>query len=337
MSSRHRSSSSTTRPPGSGARTRRNREALARAYTRRIVRSATLPDGATVERTLTVVANPVFGYPTDLAQRLFHVLVGRWEAQGRPDDPSVYVTRADLCRDLGVKVSGRELGRIEHQLRALKAVSIEFSDAWYAKEDPRQRGTWAPGKKTVTVIADWCFAAEPLGGGPRRACRGYPGAAWVKLGEAIHASLRGRYLQPLDLAYFLGLDAVSRRLYVYLSKRGGRDKATYAERLALLRERLPLDGDRPSRVVGPLKRALDRLTAPLDLDGRQVRFLEGYQWPFDGDGWDQVVRVWFHSRGHLDALRKLKARIAAGGGEGLPPAVARDSAEDIGTEGEAVP
>lgn len=219
-----------------------DREALARAYTRRIVRSATLPDGTTV-----AAQSP---------QRLMNQAVTGKNSCRRParivdvvqpDDPNVYVTRADLCRALGVKVSGRELGRIEHQLRALKAVSIEFSDAWYAKEDPRQRGTWAPGKKTVSVIADWCFAAGPLARGPRRACRGYPGAAWVKLGEAIHASLRGRYLQPLDLAYFLGLDAVSRRLYVYLSKRGGRDKATYAERLALIRERLPLDGDRPSR------------------------------------------------------------------------------------------
>ena len=86
---------------------------------------------------------------------------------------------------------------------------------------------------------------------------------------------------------------------------------------------MPLDGDRPSRVVGPLKSALDRLTEPFDLGGRAVRFLEGYQWPFEGDGWDQVVRVWFHGRSHLDGLRALKARLAAGGGEGLPPAVAR--------------
>ena len=140
-----------------------DREALARAYTRRIVRTATLPDGTAVERTITVVANPVFGNPTDLAQRIFHVLIARWEAQGRPADPCVYVTRAGLCRALGVQVSGRELDRVEHQLRALKAVSVEFVDAWYAKTDPRERGTWAPGKKTISIIADWSFEPRAAG------------------------------------------------------------------------------------------------------------------------------------------------------------------------------
>jgi hypothetical protein len=98
---------------------------------------------------------------------------------------------------------------------------------------------------------------------------------------------------------------------VYLNKRANNDKVTYSERLSRLKERMPLDGDRPCRVLGPLKTALDRLVRPLELQGRAVRFLDSYKWPPRGEGWDQVIQVWFHGRSHLQALRsRLMARRA---------------------------
>jgi len=242
-----------------------------------------------IEKTCIISASPDFGFPGDLGQRVFYTLVGLWVEQDRADDPRVYVSPAELCRRLGLGRSGKAIENVLAQLRAMKAQQIEFRNAWRSKETYERRTRLEAGSKTVSLIADWSIGAEEAGRRrftefsqvlAKHDASGAEGPAplpWIMLGAEVHQSLRGRYILPADPEYMSALKPTARRLYFLYNKRMG-TKWSYAERLATLALRLPLDGRGPYEQERTLVRALEELTQELlvGANHRRVRFLQHY-------------------------------------------------------------
>jgi hypothetical protein len=259
--------------------------------------------GRRVARTCIVTASPDFGFPGDLAQRIFYLLVSLWVEQKRQDDPRVYVTWSELCKRLGIAVNGKNMENIRNQLLAMKAQVIEFRNAWVSKKPDERRGKVNAGSRTVSLIADWDLACDNSGHSihfndipghlaayDAQAETGAPkGLPWILLGSDIFESLRGRYIMPADTEYANLLKPTARRLYFLLNKRMGNYKWSYPERFASLAARLPLDGDRASTKERTLIVALEQLCTEVTVgrSGRKMRFLSYYE--IRGGGKERVM------------------------------------------------
>jgi hypothetical protein len=288
-------------------------------------------DGVVQEHRLAIDANPQFGRPTYLAARILFSLIRECQRMNFRS-PRVRCSLADLCRWLEVAPGGRWYLLIIQQLDAMKFAKYAFHYSWWmpaeggspaaardatASEEegspagrwkgaPRgSTGTYFPGVKTVSLIADYQFA--PLVKKQLRTRNEQLGLNlenWVELGGDIFQSARV-YGIPLDLAYQNALSSdTARRLYAYLAKRHYQ-KHEYQERIVTLGPRLPLRKTAPSAIREALEGACAELVLPIGPEKK--RFLDAYQ--FRGVGRETVLGVWFYGASRSEELRaRLLAR-----------------------------
>jgi hypothetical protein len=277
--------------------------------------------GARVEVVFEKVAHQEYGFPGDLAQRIFYLLIELWVAQSRPWDPRVYVSRKAICELLDISSGGQTFTDIVTALQAMKHQSANMTNAWKVPQENSRRKQTAPGVMTVSLISDFKFRPEErTGRSPRFAdylpilrahdtsgAHGPPrNLPWIELSTRVHESLQGHYLVPSDREYANALPPSARRLYYLLNKWKGNDaeRRGWPISLTLLAALLPIHQKSYAGRERIANHALKHLTTERKLGRRRIRFLAKFEW--EGAKDTRKAVVWYEGRFSLEAWRKAR-------------------------------
>lgn len=285
-------------------------------YTRSIFVGKSQLDGREIERSVTLKANPQFGFPTMFAYRLLIAIIDECRKTNF-QSPLVYINRNELAQRLGNKKPGKsDYLDIQNALEAMRTLSLQFSDTWYDKKKGQRGNILCEG-----LIAGFRFVDDRQATLPLPGFKGIdPKRSYVKLSDVLFASLRENYFHGVDLDYMNALKSpLAQRLYAYLAKKDYR-KQSYSEDIRLLASKLNLKKRSPSAIwdmlepkksgrnAGPLE--LLRRETRVDSDGkvRPRRFLES--WVADRE--KQMLTVYFY-----DEVRSQVASSLASASRGV--------------------
>ena len=160
--------------------------------------------GVEVTRKLTLTSTPKYGLPTPKDEEVLLGLVSLTKRQNNFTDRTVYFTRHELLRLLGLNNEGHSYQRIEESLHRWAAVYLHYENAWWDNEAKSHTDV------AFHVIDQWQMTK---GEGKRG------GRVVVKWNEVVLKSFRSNYVKHLDLGFYQSLEsAVTKRLYRFLDK-----------------------------------------------------------------------------------------------------------------------
>lgn len=257
-------------------------------------RTIELTKSETEDKSLTLVAHPSHGFPTQFAHRVLIALI----TIARETDPTfatprVYFTRNDLAKRLGhSEVNGATLRAIEEALSSLQWTKYQFKRLWYDSTS----------KKTIQDTQSFALLSletgmrvgkpgpKPLGGqlALKLGAVEEPRGSYVEFGRRLQENLKAHYVIGVSLPFMnsLGREPLAMRLYSYLAKKDAGPQ--YSENVDTLIQKMGLTSDQRKERVRLLKRALDVLTSAVELEDQSTRFLE--RWDLAKSG---VVTVHF--------------------------------------------
>jgi len=275
-------------------------------YKRHVVLGTRHENGQEVERSVTVTANPAYGFPTMLANRVLHAVIAASQEQ-RFESPFVFITRHQIAVKLGYQQPGAtEYRLILDALKALRSIVLVAADCWHDKNKKTREGS----VKSAGLIADFDFKDERVQSQlPLLNRDGVPQRSYVKLSDLVYASLRAGYHFGIELPYLSALGPLPGRLYEYLTKKDDQ-KTTYTEGVKSLGRKMNLKKTAPSDIMAALGPALDSLQREVAVPSveRRRRFLES--WKYDREA-AQVTVVFYRptkERGR-DRLREIQAQL----------------------------
>ncbi|WP_342382202.1 hypothetical protein NVS55_40100 (plasmid) [Myxococcus stipitatus] len=251
------------------------------------------------ERRIEITANQRWGFPTMLGLRILVAVMERSQQMGF-SSPKIPISRWELCDLLNLDKCGKSYTLLNHQIAAMKALTIICHNCWHRKGAPKAS---SDKQQSISLIADFAFEQEGGAQPSSQTQLAFGTPQHITLGDAIYQSLSAGYRLGIDRSYLNDLarfdNAAAVRLYAYLSKKDTREM--YTENIIKLASKLPHSDLRPTKIKKTLEPALRRLTDPLPHSGK--RFLESFV--FEGTGSDtRLVVRYFSPDG---APRRLKA------------------------------
>lgn len=219
-------------------------------YTRTLGISKDVVDGRDVERSITLKANPQFGYPTMFAYRLLIAVIDELRAH-QFSSPVAFLSRHELGTRVGLKrPSKTDYANIVNSLEAMRTLSLQFVDTWYVKKSGRRENITCEGLISGFSFVDDRQPSLPLDGEDSDDRRG---RSWVEVSRHLFESLRQNYFHGVDLHYMNALcTPLAQRLYAYLSKKD-LQKQQYTEDIRLLASKLNLKKRAPSAIWDALE------------------------------------------------------------------------------------
>ncbi|MGA9521494.1 MAG: replication initiator protein A, partial [Myxococcaceae bacterium] len=290
-------------------------------YTRVLSIGKTIDAGTEVERSVTLKANPQFGYPTMFAYRLLIAII---EEARRHDfaSPTVYISRHALASRLGMKRPGhKEYKDIENALEAMRTLSLRFAETWYQKREGKRGSVQCDGLISSFRFVDDRQVALPFVQNEEASSK----RSYVRMSDILFESLKNNYFHGVDLDYMNALKTpLAQRLYAYLAKKDN-NRPSYSEDVRLLASKLNLKKRAPSAIwdaldpqsssradSGPLE--LLRRETEVEYSGQQLRtrrFLE--RWVADRK--TNLLTVFFYDETRAEVELSLdiakQRRIAA--------------------------
>ncbi|MGL5575043.1 MAG: replication initiator protein A [Sarcina sp.] len=169
---------------------------------------------------------------------------------------SIRFTLNELCEAMEVKVGGKTYDKIREALRQLKSAEYYSlgSGTVYNKIDEKYE---VKGENAISILESYSVSSRRLDEETGK-MKFFDGE--VKFGSLIMANLELGFARVLrNHQYFKLKSGIGRGLYLYIeSNRNSKDK--YIKRsFEVLKNKIPVDFDYPSRLKLKLKKALDNL------------------------------------------------------------------------------
>lgn len=166
--------------------------------------------GRRIPQTVTLTTNSRSGLPTPADENLLLALLFVAKRSGELTEQKVHFTPRQLFSVMGWSPNSRSYQRLREVLRRLKALTIQFENAWWDNEGRQFEEEFATG-----IIAAYHIVRQTAG---RKRPHSDPGS-WVLWNPDFHASLQAGSLKRLDLERLFSLRLpTTQRMYRFLDK-----------------------------------------------------------------------------------------------------------------------
>lgn len=164
-----------------------------------------------IPQTVTLTTNSRSGLPTPADENVLLALLFVAKRSGELAEQKVHFTPRQLFSVMGWSLNSRSYQRLRDVLRRLKALTIQFENAWWDNEGRQFEEEFATG-----IIAAYHIVHQTAG---RKRPHTDPGS-WVLWNPEFHASLETGGLKRLDLERLFSLRLpTTQRMYRFLDKR----------------------------------------------------------------------------------------------------------------------